>query len=199
MDEWIVALQEWGVWGLVLASFTEAFCSPILPDVVLIPLALAQPEEALFYGFIATAASVSGGFVGYFLGKRLGVKAARKLLPESQLQKLKEGVEGNALWAVLLAVMSPFPYKCITIAAGAVGMRLSVFMAISVLGRTKRFFLEALLIYWYGPQAVEWLRQYGDEMLWGSVALTVLAVAGWYARRRWRRRRALARGHGVAG
>ena len=120
MDEWIVALQEWGVWGLVLASFTEAFCSPILPDVVLIPLALAQPEEALFYGFVATAASVSGGFVGYFLGKRLGVKAARKLLPESQLQKLKEGVEGNALWAVLLAVMSPFPYKCITIAAGAV-------------------------------------------------------------------------------
>ena len=77
------------------------------------------------------------------------------------------------------------------IAAGAVGMRLSVFMSISVLGRTKRFFLEALLIYWYGPQAVEWLRQYGDEMLWGSVALTVLAVAGWYARRRWRRRRAL--------
>lgn len=64
MDEWIVALQEWGVWGLVLASFTEAFCSPILPDVVLIPLALAQPEEALFYGFVATAASVSGGFAG---------------------------------------------------------------------------------------------------------------------------------------
>ena len=44
MDEWIAALQEWGVWGLVLASFTEAFCSPVLPDVVLIPLALAQPE-----------------------------------------------------------------------------------------------------------------------------------------------------------
>lgn len=192
MDEWIAALQEWGVWGLVLASFTEAFCSPILPDVVLIPLALAQPEQALFYGFIATAASVAGGFVGYFLGKRLGVKAARKLLPESQLQRLKEGVEGNALWAVLLAVMSPFPYKCITIAAGAVGMRLSVFMAISVLGRTKRFFLEALLIYWYGPQAVEWMRQYGDEMLWGSVVVTVLAGLAWYGRRRWRRRRAVA-------
>ena len=135
---------------------------------------------------------MAGGFVGYFLGKRLGGKAARKLLPESQLQRLKEGVEGNALWAVLLAVMSPFPYKCITIAAGAVGMRLSVFMAISVLGRTKRFFLEALLIYWYGPQAVEWMRQYGDEMLWGSVAVTVLAGFAWYGRRRWRRRRAVA-------
>lgn len=187
MGEWTAILQAWGVWGLALASFTEAFCSPVLPDVVLVPLALAQPEQALFFGLVATCTSVLGGFIGYFLGARLGVKAARKLLPERQLQRLKHCVEGNALWAVFLAVMSPVPYKCITIAAGALGMRLPVFLAISVLGRAKRFFLEALLIYWYGPQAVAWLNRYGDGMLWGSLAVLGAALVGWYVRRRWRK------------
>lgn len=48
MENITALLLERGLGGLIVAAFTESFCSPVLPDVVLLPLALANPHLAIY-------------------------------------------------------------------------------------------------------------------------------------------------------
>ena len=64
MDQIIQLLESWGLIGLIVASFAESIFSPILPDFLLIPMALANPKNAIFYGLVATVTSVVGGILG---------------------------------------------------------------------------------------------------------------------------------------
>ena len=46
---------------LAVVSFAESSFFPIPPDVVLVPMALAQPQKARLYALVCTIASVLGG------------------------------------------------------------------------------------------------------------------------------------------
>ncbi|HMM19375.1 MAG TPA: VTT domain-containing protein [Selenomonadales bacterium] len=187
MEEIISILIGWGLAGLVLAAFTESFCSPILPDILLIPLAMAQPEQAIFYGCVATVASVIGGFVGYGIGNKIGLPAAKKMIPAKYEAKIRDFAENNAKWAIFLAAMSPIPYKFVSITAGALKINLSLFVGLSLLGRAKRFLLEGILIYYYGPKAEYIFTQHTDTIMAVSVIAIVLVVAGAYLFKRLKR------------
>jgi len=177
MEEIVALLLSWGLIGLIAAAFTESFCSPILPDVVLIPLALAQPEYAIYYGILATGVSVLGGFIGYGIGRKIGPAAAHKLLPARHEEKIRHFADRNATWAVFLAAMSPIPYKFVSISAGALKINFTVFVVASSLGRAKRFLVEGILIYYYGPAAVQIFTQHtGDVLLASSIAVIVLGT-----------------------
>ena len=177
MEELITVLQQWGIVGLIIAAFTESFISPILPDLILVPLALANPENAIYYGIVATAASVLGGGIGYLIGAKLGVKAAKRMIPEKYLAIIQKYVNDNAAWAIFLAALSPIPYKFISITAGALRIPWPLFMAISLIGRGKRFLVEGVLIYYFGPAAIKLLSQYSDGVMIASLAL-IAVVAG---------------------
>lgn len=176
MDAIVEILLEWGLTGLLIAAFTESFISPVLPDLLLIPLALANPQNAIYYGFAATLVSVVGGLVGYVLGLKIGLPAARRFIPARYMDKIYCVVKENALWAVFLASLSPIPYKFVSITAGALRINLPLFLFISFLGRGKRFLLEGILIFYFGPQAIEIFTQHKDDLL--IISLILIAVAG---------------------
>jgi undecaprenyl-diphosphatase len=127
MEDIIALFLGWGLFGLIIASFTESFCSPVLPDVLLIPLAMAQPHNAIYYGGIATVVSVLGGFIGYGIGLKIGLPAAQKMIPAKYQEKIQGFVDSNAKWAVFLAAMAPIPYKFVSITAGALKINLPLF------------------------------------------------------------------------
>ncbi len=176
MEALVAILLEWGLTGLLIAAFTESFISPVLPDLLLIPLALANPQNAVYYGLAATVVSVLGGLIGYVIGLKIGLPAARKFIPARYMNKIHTTVKKNALWAIFLASLSPIPYKFVSITAGALKINMSVFLIISILGRGKRFLLEGVLIYYFGPQAVEMFAQHKDDML--IISLIVIAAVG---------------------
>ena len=180
-------LLEWGLYGLIVATFTEAFISPILPDIILIPLMLAAPKDALYLGTVATVVSVLGGFVGYGIGHKLGAPAARKLIPAKYLDKIEGYLQDNAKWAIFLAAVAPIPYKFVSISAGAFRVNLTIFVLISIVARGKRFLLPATFIYFLGPSAQEFLSRYSDKAMWGSVAALAIIGVGYYLYRRQKR------------
>lgn len=176
MEAIVEILLEWGLTGLLIAAFTESFISPVLPDLLLIPLALATPHNAIYYGLATTVVSVLGGLIGYMLGLKIGLPAARKFIPDKYIDKIYVTVKENALWAVFIASLSPIPYKFVSITAGALKINMPVFFAISLLGRGKRFLLEGVLIYYFGPQAIVMFNQHKDDLL--IVSLIVIAAIG---------------------
>ena len=55
-------------WFLSIVAFAESSFFPIPPDVLLIPMVLANRLRAWFYALICTLSSVIGGIVGYLIG-----------------------------------------------------------------------------------------------------------------------------------
>ncbi|MFS4439207.1 YqaA family protein [Paracoccaceae bacterium GXU_MW_L88] len=139
---------------LALVSFVESSVFPIPPDVMLLPMILAAPHRAWLIAGVCTIASVLGGAFGYYVGAELfDVIGAPVLEFYGKMEKFDHFSDWFAQygsWAVLVAGITPFPYKVITIASGAVALDFGTFMISSIIARGLRFFIIAALLWRYG-------------------------------------------------
>ncbi len=178
MEQLIVFFQNFGALGLFIISFIESIFSPILPDLLLVPMALSAPEKAIYYSIIATFGSVVGGIVGYFVGNKYGILAVKKYVPNKYVEKISGWLEQYGGWAIFIAALAPIPYKFVSISSGVFRINMVVFLVASVVGRGKRFLLEGILIFYYGPQAIELIKTYSNIFMIGIIVYIALLVVG---------------------
>ena len=55
-------------WFLAIISFLESSIFPIPPDIILIPMIIANKFKAWWFAFVCTISSVAGGIAGYCIG-----------------------------------------------------------------------------------------------------------------------------------
>ena len=162
-------------------SFAESSFFPIPPDTLLIPMVLADRDKAWWYALLCTVTSVVGGFFGYLIGAFLYDSVAEPLLQFYGYADKFETFKGNynewGVWIVLIAGLTPFPYKVITIASGATGLSLPVFMVASAVARGLRFFIVAGLLYWLGPP----VRAFIEKRLGLVFTVALLLLFGGFA------------------
>ena len=143
-------------WYLSLISFAESSFFPIPPDLLLIPMALASKTKAIFYAFICTFFSVLGGILGYAIGyyfyNTLGIYIVEFYHLENSFSVFEDYYKEFGILIVLGAGITPFPYKFITIASGVFGLNIFLFIIISIVGRGLRFYLIAILLYFFGEK-----------------------------------------------
>lgn len=141
--------------GLAVVSFAESSFFPIPPDVLLLPMVLADRQRAWRIALICTLASVAGAVLGYAIGAVLFEQLAMPVLNfYGYGERFSDFAEAYHEWGpaiVLMAGLTPFPFKVITIASGATGMDLPIFLAAAVVARGIRFYAVAALLYWFGP------------------------------------------------
>lgn len=164
-------------WYLGGMSFAESSFFPIPPDVMLMPMALAQPNKAFRFAFITTMASILGGIFGYLIGYWM-LDAIWPLLESINYVEKYQRIEGffseYGFWIVFLAGFSPIPYKLFTIAAGATAMAIVPFIIASLIGRGARFYLVAAVMKYGGAKYEDKLRQYVDVLGYLFIGLIVL-------------------------
>ena len=160
---------------LALISIAESIFLPIPPDLFLIPLSLLNPNLAFLYALITTAASMVGGFIGYYVGKKGGKPIVNKFVSLEKLDRVKIFYNKYDMWAIVIAAFSPIPYKVFAISAGLFDLNIKRFMIASFIGRGGRFFLIAALIYIFGQPIKALLSSYFEIF---TVAVLVLLVGG---------------------
>ena len=151
-------------WALAVVSFIESSVFPIPPDVMLIPMVLAQRHKALLITTICTFASVLGGLLGYFIGLFLFESIGKPILNfysyGENFAAFQSRYNECAVWIVLIAGLTPFPYKVITIASGVTGLRLPVFIVASIIARGARFSIVAALLWKFGEPIQMFIERY---------------------------------------
>ena len=151
-------------WYLSLISFAESSFFPIPPDVLLIPMALASKAKALFYAFICTLFSVLGGILGYAIGyfffNSVGIYIVELYHLENSFNIFEDYYKEFGILIVLGAGITPFPYKFITIASGVFGLNIFLFIIVSIIGRGLRFYLIAILLYFFGEKIKLFIDKY---------------------------------------
>ena len=164
-------------WALAGISFAESSFFPIPPDVLLIPMILANRYRALELALVCTLASVLGGVFGYAIGALLydtvGVWLINLYGYQDKMAAFREAYAAWGMWIVLLAGFTPVPYKVFTIASGLAAYDLLPFIIFSAIGRGGRFFLLAGLLYYYG-EPIRGFIEKRLELLTAGVAVVGL-------------------------
>lgn len=181
---WTMSLAEspHALWALAVVAFIESSVFPIPPDILMIPLIVARPREAFKIAGIATVASVLGGMLGYWIGYGAFETLGRPVLEfygkDAYFDEFAVKYNEYGAWAVLIAGVTPFPYKVITIMSGATQLSLPVFIVASITARALRFFVVAALLWKFGDP----IRDFIERRL-GLVftLLVIIFLGGFYA------------------
>lgn len=169
------------LWFLALVSFVESSVFPIPPDVLMIPMIIARPNRAWLIAGVALVASVLGGMLGYVIGaffyETLGQPILQALGKGDAMAAFNTKFNDFGFWAVLIAGITPFPYKVITIMSGWTGMPIVTFVVTSILARGIRFFLVAGLLRYFGTP----IRDFIERRLGLALSVFMAALIGGFA------------------
>jgi len=140
--------------ALAGVSFIESSVFPIPPDILMIPMVLADRARAFRIAFVCTVASVLGGILGYAIGVFLFEEIGRPMLEfygyGPKFTEFQDTYNDWGAWAVFIAGVTPFPYKVITILSGVTALDIFIFTVASVAARGLRFFIVAGLLWQFG-------------------------------------------------
>lgn len=161
-------------------SVAESSFFPVPVDVLLAPMVLARRDKAWWYAMLATAGSVVGAVIGYYIGLFLFDQVAQPIIELYHFQEkfvyVQSLFEKYGVWIIFIAGFSPIPYKIFTITAGVVAMPLLPFILTSLVARGARFFLVAGLLYAGGDKIDAVLEKRVEQIGWASVIIIVLAL-----------------------
>ena len=170
------------IWLLGFVSFIEAIFFPIPPDVLLIPMILANIKRAWLYAFVTTITSVKGGLVGYAIGYLAYEQIAEPLLlslgKQAAMSLFSSSINENGFLIVLTAGISPIPFKVVSVMSGFTQMPVFVFLLSALLGRATRFFVVATLLKYYGETIKSFIETYLGWLFLFFIALIVLGTVG---------------------
>ena len=181
---WTTSLAEHprALWALAFVAFIESSVFPIPPDILMIPMIIALPSRAFVIAAVAMVASVLGGLLGYYIGWGLFESVGRPVLEfygkSDQFDVFAQRYNEFGAWAVLVAGVTPFPYKVITILSGSTGLSLPIFIISSIIARGLRFFLIAALLWKFGAPIRDFIERRLGLMF---TLFVVILLGGFYA------------------
>jgi membrane protein YqaA with SNARE-associated domain len=172
-------------WILGAVSFAESSFFPIPPDVILVPMMLADRKRAFLLAGWCALTSVLGGIAGYAIGAllydSLGQWVIRAYGYGDRIEEFRAFYAEWGTWIILIKGALPMiPYKLITILSGFSGYNFFAFVMWSIV---VRFFLRfgplAALIYWFGEPIrgfIEKRLEIAMLLVLGTIILGVLLV-----------------------
>jgi membrane protein YqaA with SNARE-associated domain len=149
--------------SMAAIAFAESSFFPIPPDVMIVPMILADRSKAYRIATICTIASVLGGVVGYAIGYFLYDSVGQWLM---HVYGMTHGIEQFRHWyaqwgaaIILIKGLTPIPFKIVTIASGFAAFNFPIFLATSIVTRGARFFLVAWLLKRFGEPVQKFIEK----------------------------------------
>jgi len=178
--DWVMRLAQhrYAIPFMGVVSFAESSFFPIPPDVMLVPMVLANRNKAFTIAMVCTVGSVLGGLLGYAIGyyffETIGAWVVKTYGLQSGLESFRHGFAAYGTWIILIKGLTPIPYKLVTIASGAAHFDLFTFVWASIVTRGARFFIVAALLWKYGEPIRAFIEQRLTLVTW----LFLIALVG---------------------
>ena len=157
--DWLLlqAGKKNATWVMAGIAFAESLFFPLPPDVLMIPMIIANRQRSFWYATVATVSSVVGAYLGYAIGFYLFATVGERILElygaMQTFEMLREKFVQYGVEIIVLKGMTPIPFKLVTIASGLAHFDLGLFTLACLVSRSIRFYLLALILYFIGEQA----------------------------------------------
>ncbi len=168
--------------ALAVVSFAESSFFPIPPDVMLIPMVIAQRARAWAIAGVCTIASVLGAMLGYAIGLYLfdtiGMWVIEIYHLENKVEQFRAFYDEYGLFVILIKGLTPIPFKLITIMSGAMHFDIPTFIGACIVTRGFRFFIVAALLKRFGEPIRAFIER---RLTLVFLAFLVLLIGGFVA------------------
>jgi membrane protein YqaA with SNARE-associated domain len=171
-------LTWWGAFLMAALDTSMLFFLPFGIDALVIFLSARDEDLFWLYPLLATAGSLTGAAVTFWVGRKAGELGIERLVSARRLERLKCKISdaGAIALAVPALLPPPFPLTPFILTCGALDMNRSRFFLTFGIVRMLRFGAEAVLARMYGRGVLAMLR---SEVFQTIVAVfIVVAIIG---------------------
>ena len=179
--DWTInwAKTKYASWALFLIAFSESSFFPVPPDVLLIPMVIAERKKWFQIALICSVGSILGALLGYYIGYQFYELIGQKIVDLYNLQPAVDIVSAkyheHAFIAIFTAAFTPIPFKVFTIVAGLVKISITTLIVASAIGRSARFFIVAILLRLFGEKIQYFIEKYFNLL---TIVFVVLLIGG---------------------
>ncbi len=189
--QWWTRLQHWfavtlpglGVGGIFLAAFLDSsvFSLPLINDLLLVEMSILHPARMPVYAVMATAGSLMGGLVVFFLARK-GGEAYFQRHAGGRAARVRGWLQKNAFLSVAVPSIlpPPIPFKLFVVGAGVFQVGVRAFCLALATGRGFRYFALGILAVKYGKWAEQAIIEH--KLAFALVAV-VFVMASYLATR----------------
>jgi len=174
--------------GLFVVAFLDSsFVSlPQINDILVVLMVTRHKAWMPYYAFMATAGSVVGCYVIYYLADKGGSAFLRKRLKPGHVERSLEMYRRHGLLALMVPALlpPPAPFKLFVLAAGLAKVRPLQFVVAVAVSRGLRYFALGILAVYYGDAALELMRTHGRAVALWVVGFILLGAGLWWLRAR---------------
>ena len=171
-------LTWWGAFLMAALDTSMLFFLPFGIDALVIFLAARDEELFWIYPLLATAGSLTGAAMTFWIGRKAGELGVERLVPSPRLERLKCKVNdaGAITMAASALLPPPFPLTPFILTCGALDMNRTRFFVTFGAVRLLRFGAEAVLARMYGRGVLAVLQSETFQMIVGG--FVVVAIVG---------------------
>jgi len=171
-------LTWWGAYVLGALDASMVFFLPFGIDALVIFLSARNGTLFWMYPLLATAGSVTGAAVTYWIGHKGGELGLERLIAGGRLERFRERVQkgGAVAMAVPALLPPPFPLTPFVLTCGALKANRWIFFPTFAAMRLIRFGSEAALARIYGRGVLRLLESAAFQRV--IVGFIIIAVVG---------------------
>lgn len=141
-------IQQHGYVGIFSLTTLEQFIFPVPADVfIAMGTSVGLPLKIIMIYVLAGA--LLGSFMGYFLGKYLGHPIMEWLFGKEKLDKGELFIKKYGVWGIIVAGLTPIPFKIVTWTAGIFEMPIRKYALGVILGRMPRYIIAGYAANWF--------------------------------------------------
>jgi membrane protein YqaA with SNARE-associated domain len=156
------------------------FFLPFGIDAVVIYLAARNPELFWLAPLLASAGSLTGAAITFWIGKKVGEAGLERFVPTRRLERIRERVRerGAVALAVPALLPPPFPLTPFVLTCGALDVDRRLFFLTFGAVRLLRFGAEAVLAVVYGEGILRVLQSDAFEIvITGFIVVALFGTA----------------------
>jgi undecaprenyl-diphosphatase len=136
-----------GYIGIFSLTTLEQFIFPVPADIF---IAMGTSNGLIFSRilFMVLLGALIGSSIGYVLGKYLGHPAATWIFGKKRMEKGEQFIKKWGIWGVIVAGLTPLPFKIVTWMSGIFEMPFRKFILGVIIGRMPRYIISAYAGTW---------------------------------------------------
>lgn len=146
--------------ALFVGVLIESTIFPWPVEFVLAAMMLDGRHRVLPVALIAISGSIIGAVLFFVIGAYLfeswGLALVQTMGWEAAIEDMRARFRQNSVWVVVMAAQTPLPFQFTAMAAGAAGVAFWPFVIAALLGRTARYGMMAIPVYYWGPAMQDW-------------------------------------------
>lgn len=140
-------IQHYGYGGIFSLTALEQFIFPVPADIfIAMGTSAGLPFKKVILYVLAGA--LAGSYMGYFLGKYLGHPFMEWLFGKTRLDRGERFIKKYGVWGVIVAGLTPIPFKLVTWTAGIFEMPLGKYTLGVIIGRMPRYLIAGYAASW---------------------------------------------------